>query len=390
LETSELWRDVVTEVGHNYPDITLKHMYVDNCAMQLIRNPAQFDVIVTSNLFGDILSDEAAMLTGSIGMLPSASLGEKTALYEPIHGSAPDIAGKNIANPMATILSVALMLRYSFSMPREADLIEKAVAETLKEGFRTQDIHQQNKKLVGTGEMGDNVARNLCKLLNSRESYKSLLEETPVRMKKKGSAVFLEKISIDPPLEKIYQRLGYKKRTTEISAKQKEETDRFINEAFSFISLKGVFLRLTINHNDGEKIILTGNLTFNSKKLSAFLRGCKEAVLMGATASNAIMEAIKGKTRQDDLAAAVVYDATASEVTDAAMDWIMDYFNQLIRREGKTLLPKRFSAGYADFNLENQKAIYEMLQMEKLGVKITSNFILLPEKSVTAISGIRG
>src|SRR5208337_1999708 len=166
LETSELWRDVVTEVGHNYPDITLKHMYVDNCAMQLIRNPAQFDVIVTSNLFGDILSDEAAMLTGSIGMLPSASLGEKTALYEPIHGSAPDIAGKNIANPLATILSVALMLRYSFSMPLEADLIEKAVTETLKEGFRTQDIHQQNKKLVGTGEMGDNVARNLCKLLN--------------------------------------------------------------------------------------------------------------------------------------------------------------------------------------------------------------------------------
>ncbi len=149
-------------------------------------------------------------------------------------------------------------------------------------------------------------------------------------------------------------------------------------------------MRLTIHHNDGEKIILTGNLTFNSKKLSAFLRGCKEAVLMGATASNAIMEAIKGKTRQDDLAAAVVYDATASEVTDAAMDWIMDYFNQLIRREGKTLLTKRFSAGYADFNLENQKAIYEMLQMEKLGVKITSNFILLPEKSVTAISGIRG
>ncbi|MGA3279365.1 MAG: 3-isopropylmalate dehydrogenase [Smithella sp.] len=166
LETSELWRDVVTEVGHNYPKITLKHMYVDNCAMQLIRNPAQFDVIVTSNLFGDILSDEAAMLTGSIGMLPSASLGEKTALYEPIHGSAPDIAGKNIANPLATILSVALMLRYSFSMPLEAGLIEKAVAETLKEGFRTQDIHQQNKKLVGTGEMGDNVARNLCKLLN--------------------------------------------------------------------------------------------------------------------------------------------------------------------------------------------------------------------------------
>jgi 3-isopropylmalate dehydrogenase len=166
LETSELWRDVVTEVGCDYPDITLKHMYVDNCAMQLIRNPAQFDVILTSNLFGDILSDEAAMLTGSIGMLPSASLGEKIALYEPIHGSAPDIAGRNIANPLATILSVALMLRYSMSLPLEAGLIEKAVAETLKEGFRTQDIHQPLKKLVGTEEMGDNVAENLIRILN--------------------------------------------------------------------------------------------------------------------------------------------------------------------------------------------------------------------------------
>ena len=166
LETMELWRDVVTEVGQDFPDINLKHMYVDNCALQLIRNPAQFDVIVTTNLFGDILSDEAAMLTGSIGMLPSASLGEKTALYEPIHGSAPDIAGKNIANPLATILSVALMLRYSFSMPLEADLIEQAVTETLKEGFRTQDIQQPNKKLVGTEEMGNNVAKNLRKLMN--------------------------------------------------------------------------------------------------------------------------------------------------------------------------------------------------------------------------------
>jgi 3-isopropylmalate dehydrogenase len=166
LESTELWRNVVTEAGQNYPDVTLKHMYVDNCAMQLIRNPTQFDVIVTTNLFGDILSDEAAMLTGSIGMLPSASLGENTALYEPIHGSAPDIAGKNIANPLATILSVALMLRYSLFMPQEAGLIEKAVADTLKEGFRTQDIHQKDKKLIGTEKMGDAVAKNLRKLLN--------------------------------------------------------------------------------------------------------------------------------------------------------------------------------------------------------------------------------
>ncbi len=165
LETTELWRNVVTEVGKNYPDVALKHMYVDNCAMQLIRNPRQFDVIVTTNLFGDILSDEAAMLTGSIGMLPSASLGEKTALYEPIHGSAPDIVGKNIANPLATILSVALMLRYSLALPREAGLIEKAVGETLKEGFRTPDIFQKNKALVGTREMGGVVAKKLSKLL---------------------------------------------------------------------------------------------------------------------------------------------------------------------------------------------------------------------------------
>jgi 3-isopropylmalate dehydrogenase len=166
LESTELWRSVVGEVGRDYPEVTLKHMYVDNCAMQLIRNPAQFDVIVTTNLFGDILSDAAAMLTGSIGMLPSASLGKDTALYEPIHGSAPDIAGKDIANPLAMILSVAMMLRYSLMMPQEAALVEKAVAETLKEGFRTQDIHQQDKKLIGTEKMGDSVVKNLHKLLN--------------------------------------------------------------------------------------------------------------------------------------------------------------------------------------------------------------------------------
>jgi hypothetical protein len=204
------------------------------------------------------------------------------------------------------------------------------------------------------------------------------------------SVVFLEKISIDPPREKIYHRLGYKKRTTEISTIQKEETDHFINEASLLISLKGALLRLAISHNDGEKIILDGNLTFNSQKLSIFLNDCKEIVLLGATAGNIIMEAIKAKTLQDDLAAAVVYDATASEMTDSALDWITDYFNQIIRREGKTLLSRRFSAGYADFALENQKLIYEMLKMEKLGVKITSSFILIPEKSVTAISGIYG
>ena len=166
LETTELWRQVVTEVGKNYPDVTLKHMYVDNCAMQLIRYPSQFDVIVTTNLFGDILSDEAAMLTGSIGMLPSASLGKGRALYEPIHGSAPDIAGQNVANPLATILSVAMMLRHSLQMPAEAALIEKAVAEVLKDGVRTKDIYSDGKKLVGTKEMGDTVAAKLAQLLD--------------------------------------------------------------------------------------------------------------------------------------------------------------------------------------------------------------------------------
>jgi 3-isopropylmalate dehydrogenase len=165
LEMTELWRDVVTEVGRDYPDVELRHMYVDNCAMQLIRNPGQFDVIVTTNMFGDILSDEASMLTGSLGMLPSASLGAKTAMYEPSHGSAPDIAGKGVANPLATILSVAMMLRHSFDMAAAADLVETAVRTVLKEGFRTQDIRQEGAVFVGTAEMGDLVVERL--LVNS-------------------------------------------------------------------------------------------------------------------------------------------------------------------------------------------------------------------------------
>jgi len=202
------------------------------------------------------------------------------------------------------------------------------------------------------------------------------------------SIVFLDKISIDPPREKIYQRLGFKKRTTQIPANRQKETDSFINEASYLISLKGSFLRLPIVQNDGEKIILAGGLTFASKKLSVFLRDCREALLLAATAGGAIMEAIKEKTRADDLAAAVVYDAAASEITDTALDWIIGYLNQQLRREGKMLLPRRFSAGYADFDLENQQAIYDTLQMEKIGVTITPSFILLPEKSVTAITGI--
>ena len=166
LEMTELWRDVVTEVGRDYPEVELRHMYVDNCAMQLIRNPGQFDVIVTTNMFGDILSDEASMLTGSLGMLPSASRGTKTAMYEPSHGSAPDIAGKGVANPLATILSVAMMLRYSFDRTTEADLVEKAVRMVLKEGFRTEDIRQAGARIVGTTEMGDLVAEKVRTLFS--------------------------------------------------------------------------------------------------------------------------------------------------------------------------------------------------------------------------------
>ncbi len=161
LETTELWRDVVTETGKGYPDVELGHMYVDNCAMQLVRNPSQFDVIVTTNLFGDILSDEAAMITGSIGMLPSASLGRGRALYEPIHGSAPDIAGKNIANPLAMILSLAMMLRHSLDSPDAALAVERAVAGVLQDGLRTRDIQSAGGKPAGTKEMGEAVVRKL-------------------------------------------------------------------------------------------------------------------------------------------------------------------------------------------------------------------------------------
>ena len=162
LDTSKLWRKIVEEVGKNYPEVEISHMYVDNAAMQLIANPKQFDVILTENMFGDILSDEASMLTGSLGMLPSASLGDgKIGLYEPSHGSAPDIAGKDIANPIATILSAAMMLRYSFDLPDEARAIENAVKETLKDGYRTADIYTEGMKKVGTKKMGDEIVERI-------------------------------------------------------------------------------------------------------------------------------------------------------------------------------------------------------------------------------------
>ena len=159
LESSRLWRRVVAEVAQDYPEVTLDNLYVDNAAMQLVRNPRQFDVIVTSNIFGDILSDEASQITGSIGMLPSASLAEGNfGMYEPVHGSAPDIAGQDKANPMATILSAAMMLRYTFGLGAEADAIENAVKSVLDQGYRTPDLYAGQGTLVGTAQMGDLIA----------------------------------------------------------------------------------------------------------------------------------------------------------------------------------------------------------------------------------------
>ena len=162
LDTSRLWRKTVTEVAREYPDVELLHMYVDNAAMQIVRDPSQFDVIVTENLFGDILSDEASQITGSIGMIPSSSMGEGTrGLYEPIHGSAPDIAGQDKANPIATILSAAMMLRYSFQLAAEADAVEAAVDKALADGWRTADIARAGESVIGTKKMGEIIRGNI-------------------------------------------------------------------------------------------------------------------------------------------------------------------------------------------------------------------------------------
>ena len=162
LDCSRLWREIITDISRQYPEVELSHMYVDNAAMQLIRNPKQFDVIVTGNIFGDILSDEASMLSGSLGMLPSASLSDnKKGMYEPIHGSAPDLKGKNIVNPIATILSGAMMLKYSFGLEREAENIDNAVKAVLHKGIRTQDISDSDSTIVGTTQMGDTIVKEI-------------------------------------------------------------------------------------------------------------------------------------------------------------------------------------------------------------------------------------
>ena len=180
LDSSRLWRSVVEDVAKDYPDVTLEHMLVDNCAMQLVRDPKQFDVILTENMFGDILSDEASMVTGSIGMLSSASLNEtKLGLYEPSHGSAPDIAGQNKANPIATILSAAMMLRYSLDLDKEADAVETAVQKVLTEGYRTGDIMSDGCKLVGTQRDGRSDCR--CHRINKDEQNETEQKRTDIR-----------------------------------------------------------------------------------------------------------------------------------------------------------------------------------------------------------------
>ena len=168
LDTSRLWRKIVTEVAEDYPEVSLSHMYVDNCAMQLVLEPEQFDVIVTENMFGDILSDEASMITGSIGMLSSASLNETSfGLYEPSHGSAPDIAGKNIANPIATILSAAMMLRYTFGLTQEAEAVEMAVQRTIADGFRSVDLMPREEEAAAscTVQKCDEIGDRICERL---------------------------------------------------------------------------------------------------------------------------------------------------------------------------------------------------------------------------------
>ncbi|HXJ79436.1 MAG TPA: isocitrate/isopropylmalate family dehydrogenase, partial [Candidatus Methylomirabilis sp.] len=161
LVVSQLWREVVTGVSKDYPEVSLEHVLVDNCAMALVQNPTHFDTLVTENTFGDILSDEAAILAGSMGMLPSASLGGRVGLYEPVHGTAPDIAGQGIANPIAAVLSAAMLLRYSLGRATDADRVDVAVLKVLEQGHRTRDIHAAGTKLVGTTEMGDLIAREV-------------------------------------------------------------------------------------------------------------------------------------------------------------------------------------------------------------------------------------
>lgn len=202
------------------------------------------------------------------------------------------------------------------------------------------------------------------------------------------SVQFFDSISIPVPRSKIYRRLGYRENITRLPPEQKEESERYIEEARSLIHLKGAGLRLSVLQTGDSEIILTENIRFESRKLALFLNSCREIVMMGATAGAVIMDAIREDAAGRDVTRGIVLDATASEMADAALDWIMEYFNRTLQRENRRLLPKRFSAGYGDFLLENQKTIYNLLQLDRIGVQITESCMLIPEKSVTAISGI--
>lgn len=202
------------------------------------------------------------------------------------------------------------------------------------------------------------------------------------------SVLFFDPIMIQAPRSKIYRRLGHRKNLTRLSPQQKAESEHFIDEALSIIHLKGAALRVSIHIEDESRVILPENMFFESRKLAGFLEYCREIVIMGATAGSDIMNAIQEDMSGRDMLRGVVFDATASEMADESLDWLMAYFNQSLRRENKKLLQKRFSAGYGDFSLENQKAIHNLLHLDRLGVAITESCMLLPEKSVTAITGI--
>ncbi|UCG34755.1 MAG: hypothetical protein JSW17_04480 [Candidatus Omnitrophota bacterium] len=204
-----------------------------------------------------------------------------------------------------------------------------------------------------------------------------------------NDVIFFDSIPIPLPKARIYKRLGYKEGITQLPPDQQGEVEQYIEEGAALISLTGVALRLSVQKREVARIVFSNNVEFNSKHLCAWLERCKEAVFMGATAGQKVIDAIKKDTAEGSLTQGVIYDAVASEVTDAALDWIMEYFNRELRRENKQLDTKRYSAGYGDFSLENQKAIYEMLKLGKLGVNITDKYILVPEKSVTAVSGVQ-
>jgi hypothetical protein len=201
--------------------------------------------------------------------------------------------------------------------------------------------------------------------------------------------IFFESISIPLPRKEIYKRLGFIKGVTEISSSQQEEIERFIQDALSLIHLKGAGLRMPVQEIKGARIILAGDVTFESNQLAALLRNCREIVLMGATAGNDIMKAIEEDAAGRNVTRGIVFDATASETVDASLDWIMGYFNRTLLRENRQLLKKRYSAGYGDLLLETQNTIYRLLQLDRIGIRITDSYILIPEKSVTAVTGIR-